>query len=221
MSTDNGFSWRSFNNGLPRGDVKDIQYYAPGNLLYAGLYGRGVHRISLGEVLDRTKQPGITILQKKGDCDLSAVAGSTIRIGFQISNHFSNIVSIKWTIDNAITEPDETFDRREIAVTVPSSTPNIGAGVEVEFADGVKLAKYLQLPTHTQDEASAFYFFCNLRKERKKPIPWWQWNPRMWEWDPKVNEVIRKKVTKEELIREKKEVEDYLKLLRREIEMYK
>jgi photosystem II stability/assembly factor-like uncharacterized protein len=223
MSTDNGNSWRKFNNGLPPGWTKDLQYLPSQQLLYAGLYGRGVYRTSVKDVLDKSKQHSISIVQKKEKCDLSAVEGTTIQFGFDIAFVTDNEPTyIKWTIDNALTAPGETFDGREITVTVPLGVADIGIGLELWFADGLKLGRYLQLPTHSEEENSTFHYFCSMMNiYRKKPIPWWQWNPAMYEVDLKTNEIIKRKASREELIKMQRETEIFLKQLKREIEMYR
>lgn len=224
ISFDNGLSWAKFNHTLPAGQVRDLQYHAPTKTLYAGIYGRGIFKTSMVAVLDPLNKPDVTIhIPKSQDCNINPIEGSSIQLSYFISHALDNDGStVTWTVEGAATpSPGETGTGSHFNIDLKVPAGDVTVNIEVQFANGQKIFKSVQVPVVTQVTADALLFACKLLSERLKPIPWWRWNPAMWNWDPKKNEIVRKKVSRDALKEMEKLMLQYLQEIRKEIERSK
>jgi photosystem II stability/assembly factor-like uncharacterized protein len=224
ISFDNGTSWARFNNNLPAGRVNDLQYHAPTKTLFAGIYGRGIFKTSMAAVLDPAGQPDVAIhIPESKNCDLGPVEGSSIQVSYFISHQLDNAGStVTWKVDGSATPAaGETGTRSHFNIDLQAPAGSVTVSIEVQFNNGQKIFRSVQFTPHTQLQADVQAMACKLLSERLKPIPWWQWNPAMWTWDPKRNEIIRKKVSRDELKEMEKLMLKYLQEIRKEIERSK
>lgn len=223
ISFDNGASWAKFNNNLPAGQVRDVQYHAPTKTLYAGIYGRGIFKTSMATVLDPSTKTDVVIKIPKGDCNIDPVEGSTIQISSVINHPLDNDgFTITWHVEGAAEPaPGETGTGSKFTIVLRQPAAEVTVSFEVQFANGQRIFKSTSFTPLTQPIARGLLIACDLTNERLKPIPWWKWNPAMWRWDEKRKEMIRIKASKDVLKEMEKLTLQYLQEIRKEIEKSK
>jgi Repeat of unknown function (DUF5648) len=93
--------------------------------------------------------------------------------GLQCSQSYSAM----WTVAGANPVPGQQKNAAKFSVTLPGPTIGVTVSVTVTLDDGAVVSDSLQFNPLSVSEASLQEFICNLRRERMKPIPWWEWEP--------------------------------------------
>ncbi|HEY0679867.1 MAG TPA: hypothetical protein VGD17_16400, partial [Chitinophagaceae bacterium] len=225
LSLDEGYSWGTFNVNLPVQNVKDIQYAPQTKVLIAGIFGRGVFKTSLDKLVTPSTAPSVeVILPKDPNCDLLLpTEGGTATLSYKVNNQLDNsgIKKVSWSVEGASPSPGETSDKNKFTVSIPNPADEVTVFVEIEFNNGIKISGLKKFNTITQEDARLRGIVCELKKERLKPKPWWEWDPAKWRWDPKRNMVIRIPYTRAELIQIEKQSQLFLQQLREQIKGFR
>jgi len=216
-SFDGGQSWVNFSFNLPKGWVTDIQYFAPQQLLFAALYGRGIYHTSLSNVLDPTKVPGITINipTTRDDCGdiILPLQGSTINVSYTLNNPIDNDgYRAVWTVTGADVPAGEPLNGTNLSITNLSA--DLTLHVDIYFNDGLQISKTRQINPITTFTAGAIAFFCRNKNNGPIPIPWYRWDPELWQWDPLKNTFTLKRFSRAILVNAERQTLNDLKQIR-------
>lgn len=154
----------------------------------------------------------ISFRTQHDNCRPRSVDGDTAVFVYKISDlQCSCSYRVIWNVIGAVPVAGQKNDSSSFSIVVPDPSVWVKVTLNVFFDDGNSASDTLSFYSISQGTADLLEFICKTLQEKRKPNPWWEWNPA-------ILRTVAARYSKQQLLETVKRTEKLLSNLQKIIE---
>jgi|GEM_PF-3457755 len=111
-------------------------------------------------------------------CRPRSVEGATSTFVYKITDlQYACAYRVVWNVIGAVPVAGQKNDGTAFSIVVPDPSVWVKVTIGVFFDDGNSANDVLSFYSISQGTADLLEFICKMLQEKRKPNPWWEWNP--------------------------------------------